>query len=220
MSEWDVLGVLAEPHRRSVYEWVCSATGAVTREEVADGVGISRSLAAFHLDRLVDVNLLDTNVPETASEADVPRRAGRPAKRYRRSTHDVQLSWPPRHYELVARVLAEAVATAKDGADARKRARRVSRREGERVSPEHVARPCIGVLADLGYAPAQAGSRIELRNCPFDGVVDVSPELVCGMNLAYLEGVLSGREDGALAKLEPGADRCCVVIEQRPITQR
>ncbi|MFH8798236.1 helix-turn-helix domain-containing protein [Streptomyces sp. NPDC017936] len=57
-SAIDSLGVLSEDSRRRMFTFVRRARRAVTRDEAAAGVGISRKLAAFHLDKLVDAGLL------------------------------------------------------------------------------------------------------------------------------------------------------------------
>jgi predicted ArsR family transcriptional regulator len=52
-----------------------------------------------------------------------------------------------------------------------------------------------------------------LRNCPFDRLRDGCRELVCGMNLSLVEGVISGLAvEGVTASLEPAPGRCCVVL--------
>ena len=53
-----VAAVLAEPTRRGLYDIVVARREATGRDEAAAALGISRELAAFHLDRLVDAGLL------------------------------------------------------------------------------------------------------------------------------------------------------------------
>src|SRR5215218_1846854 len=55
------VAVLADGVRRSLFDFVRRAPGAVTREQAASAVGISRNLAAFHLDKLVNAGLLVTH---------------------------------------------------------------------------------------------------------------------------------------------------------------
>ena len=55
-----VAALLAEPTRRGLYEFVVARHEPIGRDEAAAAVGISRELAAFHLDRLVDAGLLLT----------------------------------------------------------------------------------------------------------------------------------------------------------------
>ena len=61
------------------------------------------------------------------------------------------------------------------------------------------------------------GGPIELRNCPFHAVARDHTEVLCGLNLRLVEGVLAGcGETDAHADLDPHPNRCCVVIN--PIT--
>src|SRR5215469_15717046 len=108
------VGGLDDPVRRRLYEYVSARDEAVGRDEAAAAVGIGRPLAAYHLDKLVDLGLL------TASyQRPVGRRgpgAGRPAKLYARSGREFNVSIPPREYELAARLLAQAVSDDVSGA--------------------------------------------------------------------------------------------------------
>src|SRR5436305_8219169 len=129
-TEWDRVQLLTEPTRRAAYDVVRAARRALTRDEVAAATGISRRLAAFHLDLLAEGGLL------TVDFARPPGRtgpgAGRPSKRYRVSEVEVEVSLPPRRYDLAARVLARAVAEPDDGPPA-ERAAAIARDEGRRI---------------------------------------------------------------------------------------
>jgi predicted ArsR family transcriptional regulator len=54
------VAALDDELRRGMYAFIRKARRPVTREEAAASVGISRKLAAFHLDKLVEVGLLRT----------------------------------------------------------------------------------------------------------------------------------------------------------------
>jgi predicted ArsR family transcriptional regulator len=71
------------------------------------------------------------------------------------------------------------------------------------------------VLARFGYQPEDEPRCTRLRNCPFHGLAESHRELVCGMNEAFLAGVLDGLDLTRLdARLDPAEDRCCVVISR------
>src|SRR3546814_11775396 len=55
----DVLGVLAEPTRRRVYDHVVANGDWVSRESVAAALGLERPTVAHHLDRLAGDGLLE-----------------------------------------------------------------------------------------------------------------------------------------------------------------
>jgi hypothetical protein len=71
------------------------------------------------------------------------------------------------------------------------------------------------VLAEHGYEPA-VGEQcdIALANCPFHRLAQEHRDLVCGMNLDLLDGVIDGiGASGTLAaRLEPVPGWCCVRI--------
>jgi len=66
----------------------------------------------------------------------------------------------------------------------------------------------------LGYEPRRERGRLCLGNCPFDGVVDVAPTLVCGLNQRLVQGVLDGLgiADRCRAELDGMPPDCCVTI--------
>jgi predicted ArsR family transcriptional regulator len=204
----EAVGALREPVRRAVYEYAAGRGEPVGREEVAEAVGIGRTLAAFHLDRLAEAGLLEVSYARRSGRTGPG--AGRPAKLYRRSVTELEVSLPPRRYRSAAGLLAEAVD--RSGADellfeaARNQGRSAGRAAGEAGLVE--------VLTEQGYEPQPRDDVILLRNCPFHLLARDHPPLVCGMNLALLEGLVEGlgRPDAA-ARMSPGTDGCCVVIE-------
>src|SRR5918997_1267884 len=104
------VAALAEPTRRRVYEHVSRQPAPVDRDEVAAAVGLPRTTAAFHLDRLARSGLLDVHF-ERRSGRSGPG-AGRPAKLYRRADRPVAVSLPGRRYDLAGELLAGALAEA------------------------------------------------------------------------------------------------------------
>lgn len=221
-AELQAIGTLQDPVRRSLYRHVASQAGEVSREEAAAAVGIQRQLAAFHLDKLVEAGLLDTSYRRLSGRTGPG--AGRPAKLYRRSGSELAISLPPRKYDLAAELLADAVEQAGTGsaraalADV---ARRFGRRLGEELRSHLGARASrerrLAALADslgqYGYEPRREGSDVRLGNCPFHALAQGHRELVCGMNLSLVEGVVEGM--GA-ADLDPCLDQrpgeCCVTV--------
>jgi predicted ArsR family transcriptional regulator len=212
------LGVLDEPTRRRLYLFVRAAGHPVTRDEAAAHTGISRKLAAFHLDRLVDAGLLEPGpLPRPAS-----RRRGRARKTYEPSGVVLDVSIPPRRYDLAGELLAHAIQSCGAGERPDAAARRVAFERGRRIGG--AARPKtrskrslesreLVMLADQGYEPVRERDRIVLRSCPFEAVARTAPELVCGMNQALLEGALRGIGDADTeAILEPVPGRCCVEL--------
>jgi len=212
MSDAEAIAALHDPVRRRLYDYVAAAGHEVGRAEAAEAVGAQRTLAAFHLDKLVEVGLLETAYRRLSGRTGPG--AGRPAKVYRRAPGEHAVSVPARDYRTVATLLAGVVEDA--GGDDRLNA--AARRHGRAVGA--AARPAeVGaVLADQGYEPYQGldAPSVRLRNCPFHALSSEFPPLVCGMNLALLEGVLEGLGDsGVRARLDPRPGECCVVIDSK-----
>jgi predicted ArsR family transcriptional regulator len=106
-TDVSAVAALDEPTRRRLYDHVVRQTGPVSRDEAAEALGLARPTAAFHLDRLAEESLLDV-VYERRSGRTGPG-AGRPAKLYKRSSKQVTVTLPERHYELAGRLLAQAL---------------------------------------------------------------------------------------------------------------
>src|SRR5690349_17159553 len=106
VDEVAAVALLDEPPRRAVYDWVSAQHRPVSRDEVAGATGMSRGLAAFHLDRLAAGGLLETEFRRLTGRTGPG--AGRPAKLYRRAERDITVSLPDRRYELAAGLLADA----------------------------------------------------------------------------------------------------------------
>lgn len=207
MEDLEAIALLTDPVRRSAYQVVVDAGAEpVGRDEVAAALGVGRTLAAFHLDKLVDAGLLEVSFARRTGRSGPG--AGRPAKLYRRAAGEHVVSVPPRSYLSAAELLAEAVD--RSGADTA--AYEVAREEGGKV--EAGADP-VEVLTARGYEPEVDDSAVRLRNCPFHQLAQRFPPLVCGMNLALVEGLLAGAgDDGWRARLDPGPGYCCVVLSK------
>jgi predicted ArsR family transcriptional regulator len=64
-------------------------------------------------------------------------------------------------------------------------------------------------LAEQGFEPRMEGDTLVLGNCPFHRLAERHREVVCGMNLALIEGLLSGLACTELEPvLDPGPGRC------------
>ena len=216
------LSVLDDPVRRSLYFYVVRKHGDVSRDEAARAVGMSHTLAGFHLDRLAEEGLLETSFRRLSGRAGPG--AGRPAKLYRRSERQLAVSLPQRSYELAARILTAAI----EGSGTQNVVtvlRKTARLEGKRISADARARAgsrpgrkrllagAVATLAAHGYEPEQAAGEIRLRNCPFHALAVEHKELVCGMNLALVEGVVSGLDiKGVKPVLDPKPGMCCVAL--------
>lgn len=218
------IAALGEPIRRALYRYVVAQRGPVDREQAAAAVGVAQHAAKFHLDRLAADGLLDADYSRPPGRGGPG--AGRPAKRYRRSSREIAVSLPERRYDLAGAVMARAIdAATASGAPVAETLREAATAEGcalgERVrsvpgaarSAAACRRAVSDVLSEYGYEPRAEGDRITLANCPFHRLAREHPDLVCGMNLDLIGGLLGACPRGGLqAQLEPESGRCCVTL--------
>jgi predicted ArsR family transcriptional regulator len=211
------VAALAEPTRRRLYDHVVRQEAPVSRDDAAAAIAVPRATVAFHLDKLVDEGLLDV-VYERRTGRTGPG-AGRPSKLYRRAACDVAVSLPERRYDLAGGLLAAALDEAQTSGEpprealarlAFERGRELGRAAGEGDERDAVLR----VLEEQGFEPRRDDEAITLANCPFHVLAQEHTELVCGMNLHLLDGLIEGAGAGELTpRLQPTPGRCCVRLE-------
>lgn len=232
-----VLAVLAEPVRRRVYDHVvASGYAPVSRDGAARALGVPRSVAAFHLDKLVEAGLLVAEYHRPTGRGGPG--AGRPTKWYRRGDQEIAVTVPERRYGLAAALLARAVErSARDAMPVTRALCDVAREEGHRIGAAlrpggaeaggaaaggagagsaaagTVRARLVQVLAENGYEPRVEGPLVTLANCPFHVLTEEHRDLVCTMNHELISGVAdqAGLPRDA-TRLDPGEGRCCVTI--------
>jgi predicted ArsR family transcriptional regulator len=221
------VAALDDELRRGMYAFARRTGRPVTRDEAAAAVGISRKLAAFHLDKLVAAGLLRARYEPVGGL----RKVGRTPKVYEPTDTDIRVAIPERQHDLLAGILVDAVVTEGAGESAQDAAIRAAGRHGtelgaaerQRVRPgrlgaERALTLAEDVLTRYGFEPTRPEPTcVRLRNCPFHPLAAKAPDLVCGINHAFLAGFLAGlRATTVRALLEPRAGECCV--ELRPAT--
>jgi predicted ArsR family transcriptional regulator len=205
------LSSLGDENRRRLYEYVCSAGGATGRDDAAVALGLPRSTASFHLDRLVRDGLLGVEFRKPAGKGGPG--SGRPAKLYVPLFAEIGVSVPERHYDLAGVVLAAAIRTSTAGGGAAREALvETARSKGAEAGGRD--RDFLDVLAAQGYRPeADDDGGHALLNCPFHLLSQDYPDVVCAMNGAFLAGAAGacGVDESRIAgDKRPG--HCCARI--------
>ncbi len=225
------VSLLLAPVRWRLYQYIRDADAAVGRDEAARAAEISRSLAAFHLDRMADAGLLTVEYRRLTQRRG--RGAGRPAKLYRATNQRVAVSLSTTRYPLAGRILASAVVEKSGEEDAVAAVRRVAGRVATELGDELRERPSgngdtsasgdtagngetagngdrdrsLGIaeraVRELGYDPETSRGHLVLRNCPFAELAASHRELICQMNHALLTGLLPAVGAGALSAVGP-----------------
>lgn len=222
------LAALGEPLRRRLYDLVASRREPTSRDQASEALGIPRSVAAFHLDKLAAVGLLAVDFRRPAGRSGPG--AGRPTKLYRRAPGEIAFAVPERHYEVAGELLAEAVEQASEThVPVDSVLGRVARERGKALAAEWDpdgadARVQLVRLAQVlerhGYEPELTDSTLTLENCPFHALAERHRGLVCGMNLELIGGLVDEVAGSALeARLDPSPGRCCVTIQAHQAPQ-
>jgi len=219
------VAALSEDQRRRLYRFARSERRPVTREDAAAALGISRKLAAFHLDKLVEAGLLRTHFLRRDGA-----RVGRRSKAYEPADSSFEVSIPARRHELLANILVQALLTEGNHESARAAALESAHRRGMeagtdlrvrtrpgRLGAERALRVASTVLESTGFEPSPVGpTRVRLRNCPFHPLASEAPELVCGLNHSLISGLIDGLQAESLdVVLEPAAGECCVELRAK-----
>jgi predicted ArsR family transcriptional regulator len=217
-DDTSVLAVLAEPQRARLYDLLVRANAPCTLAEISRQLGIGRTLAAFHVERLESAGL----VTSTTEDASRPRGRGRPAHLYRAVPRELIATVPPRRYDVLAEILVQAAGEQQPAESFQRAALRAARRRGAELARQGggSSRQPAGEtsvrewLCEFGYVPAGERS-IVACNCPFARLRALDTELVCSLNVALVEGYLDGVGAGGefLAVLRPDPPHCCVVVE-------
>lgn len=228
------IGTLADDTRRALYEYVSAQSEPTGREAAATAVGIPAHMVRFHLDKLVEAGLLETEFRRLSGKTGPG--AGRPSKLYRRAAGTIAVSLPERRYDLVGHVLAGAIERAAGGAELSESVATVAHEEGLRIAVDAAAIPdaaattaatpeaadaagdlqrASAVLAAQGFEPQADDDVMILANCPFDSLARDHTALVCSTNLALVGGILEGLGYPQLrASAEPHEGRCCVAVRR------
>lgn len=225
VSQVSGISALAEPARRALYLYVVSQAEPVSRDQAAAGADLSRHIAKFHLGKLVDEGLLETEFRRLSGRSGPG--AGRPTKLYRRSARQLTVTLPERHYDLAGHILARAIQdTARDGVPVLDTLRRAATDAGRKLGAQPPTPPgergqegasavqaVADALAAQGYEPRLQAGTLVLVNCPFHALASEHTALVCGMNLNLITAMLDELgHPGVKATLDPTPGRCCVTL--------
>ena len=204
------LAALADPSRRALYDTLRRSDHPLGRDELAELTGLARATAAFHLDRLVEVGVLDVEFSRRSGRAGPG--AGRPAKFYSPARDEVTASLPARQYELAGDLLATAVEYSdQEGVPVRDALIATAGRRGRELGTDDV--PLVDTLVGIGYAPVDCDDGgYRLTNCPFHHLAARHTDLICTANTAFVRGLTEESSEPRDVWLEPTAGECCVRI--------
>jgi predicted ArsR family transcriptional regulator len=210
------VAAIGDPQRRALFEFVSRSENPVTREDAAQALGVPRSTAAFHLDRLVDEGVLEADFRRLSGRTGPG--SGRPSKLYRRAEGEISVSIPARRYELAGELLAAAVEEAdRTGEPVREVLAAIATKTGRELGAS--AGSLDAALESCGYEPRDDGEGgLVLTNCPFHRLATSHTDVICHANVSLLGGVAEGAAADArtVEFVPPTGEHCCVRIAARP----
>ncbi|RSK27833.1 transcriptional regulator [Bacillus sp. HMF5848] len=198
-----ITNVLSDPTRYYIYQYIAKQHNEVTVQEIAESFEIHPNVARLHLSKLEDVNMLVSETKKTG-------KGGRPSRLYRLSDDVIQLHFPFRDYQLLAKIAIQTMMSL--GEAGQKALYLTGKRFGEEMIESQLP-PHLNSLDQLsfeqklniireaasmsGFYPEFASSEdhskiyFQIYNCPFKELASENTETVCRMHFAFLEGMFS-----------------------------
>lgn len=174
------ISALQDPTRRRILLDFYVHQAEWTAAEVAEAVGVHRTVAHGHLERLVALGYLLSSQRRGTS--------GKPAKLYRLAGRQIDLSYPLRRFARLSALLAEGLRGVSQGIQ-------VAHEAGRRYGASLVSKPAdspqsvLGQLALLGAGYKLTGEdEVLAENCIFRQACEVAPDVVCELHAGILEG--------------------------------
>jgi predicted ArsR family transcriptional regulator len=152
-----------------------------TVDGVAEAVGVHRTVAHRHLERLVALGYLTSGQRRGKS--------GKPAKLYRLAGQQIDLSYPVRRFARLSALLAESLQ--QRGQEGIQGAREAGRRYGASLvaKPSDSVQSVLRQLAPLGAEYVIVDQdQVLARNCIFRQACAVAQGVVCELHAGLLEG--------------------------------
>ena len=186
------VSALQDPTRRRILLDFYVHQPEWTTSEVAAAVGVHRTVAHAHLERLVALGYL---IPSQRRGT-----TGKPAKLYRLTERQIELSYPIRRFARLAALLGQALRESPDGIGA---AREAGRGHGASLvtKPARSAESVLHELIPLGAEYVLSDGDIVARNCIFRQACEQAQDIVCELHAGILEGAL--RKAGLDLRTEP-----------------
>jgi predicted ArsR family transcriptional regulator len=206
-SQLDLFKTLGDNTRYAIYLELARSARPLTTSEIAETIGLHSNTVRPHLERMRDAGLVEV---QSGARGEI----GRPQHRYSLATDAPSLGLEPPVMPVLARmVLSMAERLGASVADAVA----VGRDEGVRRSVPYDAAPSTleAVVSDLdrlGFDPVVSDGDddtavVAFANCPFGGLAEQHPDLVCGLHRGLLAGFVAGMGDAELVEFCSLADR-------------
>ncbi|EIJ78852.1 putative transcriptional regulator [Bacillus methanolicus PB1] len=205
-----ITNVLSDPTRYYIYQYITKHHHEVTVQEIADGFNIHPNVARLHLSKLEDVNMLVSETKKTG-------KGGRPSRYYRISDDVIQLHFPYRDYQLLAKVAIQTMLSLgeegkkalymtgkKFGTELIEQQIAKASQRGERLNFEQKLNILKNAATVAGFNPEfevnEEKTKIyfQIYNCPFKEIAVNNSEIVCSMHYEFLKGMFESLFDSVV----------------------
>ena len=182
--------------RRDVLRVLKAGSGPMGIAAIAKALDVHPNTVRFHLDTLVSDGRVEHVEPDRT-------RPGRPPLMFR-AIPQMDRSGP-RHYRLLAEILAVTVASGRDPSGKAQAAGRTWGRQfeaslpkGKKAGVDESIDHLLDALDDFGFAPERRESagehQIGLRHCPFLELAETRRKIVCPIHLGLMQGILETQD--------------------------
>ncbi|KAB2338506.1 helix-turn-helix domain-containing protein [Cytobacillus depressus] len=204
-----ITNVLSDPTRYYIYQYITNKHKEVTVQEVAEQFNIHPNVARLHLSKLEDVKMLASDTQKTG-------KGGRPSRLYSLSDEVIQLHFPYRDYQLLAKIAMQTLLSL--GEPAKQALYDIGKRFGQELIEQetnrspHFNEPLsfdqkMKIIKNAaimsGFHPEfevnEDSSKVyfQIFNCPFKEVAESFSESVCQMHAEYIKGMFEALFDSA-----------------------
>ncbi|MBU9712242.1 helix-turn-helix transcriptional regulator [Evansella tamaricis] len=228
-----ITGVLSDPTRFSIYQYVARQHRDITVQEIADTFKIHANVARLHLTKLEDVNMLISDTKKTG-------KGGRPSRYYNLSQEVVSLQFPYRDYQRLSEIAIKTLCSLGEaGAKALVETGETFGRESARdfvgsldqnidqLSPKekvkYIEKIALnqGLNPEIFYDEEKNEMTFRIYNCTYKELV-MNNRAICGMHHALIQGIINyffdctvlEQESSMLEKNEMACTYTTVVLSQ------
>ncbi|MEE3953291.1 helix-turn-helix transcriptional regulator [Peribacillus frigoritolerans] len=225
-----ITNVLADPTRYYIYQHIVNNHGDVSVQEIADSFNIHPNVARLHLSKLEDIDMLTSNSRKTG-------KGGRPSRLYRLSDKVIQLHFPYRNYQLLAKVAVQSMMTlGEQGKQALYETGKVFGEElinqqlslnstsidrlafAEKVNMLKNAATIAGLSPEIQASEEENKISFRIFNCPFKEVTEVEPGTICSMHNSFLKGMFEALfENVNIVEIENMMSNCAACSYQASV---
>ncbi|CAN7209266.1 helix-turn-helix domain-containing protein [Peribacillus frigoritolerans] len=225
-----ITNVLADPTRYYIYQHIVNNHGDVSVQEIADSFNIHPNVARLHLSKLEDIDMLTSISRKTG-------KGGRPSRLYRLSDKVIQLHFPYRNYQLLAKIAVQSMMTL--GEQGKQALYETGKAFGEELINQQLALNSTSIdrlafaekvnmlknaATIAGLSPeiqaSEEENKISFRifNCPFKEVTEVEPGTICSMHNSFLKGMFEALfENVNIVEIENMMSNCAACSYQASV---